>query len=230
MEETVRAFDLGRMLFGDEPPLFMLEIVVRCVVIYTYAFFLVRWVGGRSVAQLSMVEFLLVIALGSAIGDPLFYADVPLVHCLLVITVIVALNKALDMLIYRSQRAERFIDGRAVEIVRDGVIGWRELERRKIGHQELFQQLRTRGVRQLGEIEHAYLEPNGQISVFTRGRALRGLPIVPAWEVEPPETVDDPAAASGTVACVRCGTTLSGASRGKAEACPACGGRRWAKI
>jgi uncharacterized membrane protein YcaP (DUF421 family) len=44
---------------------------------------LVRWVGGRGVAQLSLIEFLLVIAPGSAVGDALFYPEVPLLHAML---------------------------------------------------------------------------------------------------------------------------------------------------
>ena len=73
MNDPVTAFDFGRMLFGDEPPLFLLEIAFRTVVIYVYTLVLIRWIGSRSIAQLSLVEFLLVIALGSAVGDAMFY-------------------------------------------------------------------------------------------------------------------------------------------------------------
>ena len=43
---------------------------------------MLRWIGSRTIAQLSTVEFLLVIALGSAVGDSMFYAEVPLLHAL----------------------------------------------------------------------------------------------------------------------------------------------------
>ena len=46
-------------------------------VIYAYSLLLIRWVGGRGIAQMSTVEFLLVIALGSAVGDAIFYPEVP---------------------------------------------------------------------------------------------------------------------------------------------------------
>ncbi len=73
---------------------------------YTYtcacAFVMVRWTGGRSVAQLTTVEFLLVIALGSAVGDPMSYPEVPLLHALATVTVIVLINKLLDVIALRS--------------------------------------------------------------------------------------------------------------------------------
>ena len=119
MNEQVVAFDLPRMLLGDEPPLFLLEIAVRTLIIYVYTLTLVRWLGGRSIGQLSMVEFLLVIALGSAVGDAMFYPDVPLVHAMVVITIVVMLDKALSFLVMRNTVLEDVIEGRTAEVVRD---------------------------------------------------------------------------------------------------------------
>ena len=87
MNEPVVPFDLMPMFFGTDPTLFYLEIVFRTCVIYIYALLLIRWVGGRGIAQMSTVEFLLVIALGSAVGDAMFYPEVPIFHAMLVITV-----------------------------------------------------------------------------------------------------------------------------------------------
>ncbi|WP_201772918.1 hypothetical protein, partial [Devosia riboflavina] len=94
--------DWQGMLIGNEPPTFLLEIVIRTVIIYSYTLALLRWLGSRAIGQLSTVEFLLVIALGSAVGDAMFYPDVPLLHCLLVVTVVVVANKLIDLGIARS--------------------------------------------------------------------------------------------------------------------------------
>ena len=67
MEPGFVPFDLQRMFFGDYPPLFYAEVAFRVVVIYGYTLVLIRWIGGRGVAQLSMVELLLVIALGALV-------------------------------------------------------------------------------------------------------------------------------------------------------------------
>ena len=67
MDEPVVALDLQRMLIGEGPPLFYIEIVVRTVIIYVYTLILLRWLGSRTVGQLSTIEFLLVIALAVAV-------------------------------------------------------------------------------------------------------------------------------------------------------------------
>ena len=46
--------------------------------------------GKRGMGELSPFELVIIVALGSAVGDPMFYADVPLVHGIIVITVVVA--------------------------------------------------------------------------------------------------------------------------------------------
>lgn len=76
MDTAIVPFDLQRMLIGDAPPLFFLEILVRTLVIYAYTLLLLRWLGSRTIGQLSTVEFVLVIALGSAVGDAMFYPEV----------------------------------------------------------------------------------------------------------------------------------------------------------
>ena len=217
--EAVEAFDLQRMLLGDEPPLFLLEIVVRTVIVYVYALLLLRWLGSRTIGQLSTVEFLLVIALGSAVGDAMFYPDVPLLHALLVVTVVVLANKGLDMLIARSKHAERTIDGEPEEVMRDGVICKEFLSSTSLGVSELFQQLREKGVEHLGQIAHAYIEADGRLSVFRNKADDRpGLPIMPPWELQPPQQ-----ATEGTLACMQCGTLAD-----HAQTCPHCGESRWA--
>lgn len=78
--DAITPFDWFRLFLGEDPPLFYLEIVFRILVIWIWTMVLLRWIGGRSISQLSVVEFLLVIALGSAVGDAMFYPEVPLAH------------------------------------------------------------------------------------------------------------------------------------------------------
>lgn len=210
--------DLQRMLIGEASPLFLLEIVVRTVIVYLYALLLLRWLGSRTIGQLSTVEFLLVIALGSAVGDAMFYPDVPLVHALLVVTIVVFANKGLDMLIARFKVAERAIDGVPEEVIRDGVICKPFLTSSSMGISELYQELRERGVEHLGQVARAYIEADGGLAVFRlRGQQRAGLPIVPPWEIEQP-----PRATEGVLACMRCGTLGD-----HAQTCPNCGHNHW---
>ncbi|WP_458790130.1 DUF421 domain-containing protein [Yoonia sp. MH D7] len=227
MSEPVIPFDLVRMFLGTEPALFYFEIIFRTCLVYAYALLLIRWVGGRGIAQMSTVEFLLVIALGSAVGDVMFYPEVPLFHAMLVITVIVVINKVLDTLIYRYSAVEKAIDGKTAEVIRDGVVNIDTLRHHKIGKSELFECLRKEGYVNLGEVRRAYLETSGRFSFFKAEDSRSGLPIEPAWDVQPPYKHGPGTQMSdGDLACCGCGTLVSGAVRTPA-ACEACRGTAW---
>ena len=58
------------------------------------------------------------------------------------------------------------IDMPKVNEYRDGVVGRALLESSVLTVNELFQQLREKGIRHLGEVRHAYLEADGSLSVF----------------------------------------------------------------
>jgi uncharacterized membrane protein YcaP (DUF421 family) len=229
--EPVVAFDLGRMLLGDEPPLFLLEIALRTVLIYVYTLALIRWIGSRSIAQLSLVEFLLVIALGSAVGDAMFYPDVPLVHCMIVITVVVLLDKALSFLVARNSRLEDVIEGKSVELVRNGLIRRGELRRTNMGLDELFEQLRLKGIRNLAEVRAAFLETNGMVSVFENSTAKTelGLSIDPPWDIAEPTKHDAGSFMSGscTLACCECAAVVSVSQDDAVPQCQNCGSEHW---
>ncbi len=224
MDQAVAALDLKRMLFGDESPLFLLEIAIRTAIIYGYTLLLLRWLGSRTVGQLSTVEFLLVIALGSAVGDAMFYADVPLIHAMLVVTLVVVANKLLDVMIAKSAPAEHFLDGEPREAVRDGVVVRDFLDQASISRQELFQELRENGIEQLGEVRRAYIEKDGKVTVFKFAKDHGpGLPIVPPPQIEPPELVSPGAAGGGAkLVCVTCGAGHQGS-----DACANCERTEW---
>lgn len=228
MDQQVIPFDLVRMFIGEQPPLFYAEILFRTVLIYVYTLAMIRWIGGRGVAQLSMVEFLLVIALGSAVGDAMFYPEVPLLAAMAVITTIVLINKVLDRLIVRSDRAKTTLDGRPVALVRDGRILLDAIDHRDLGISEIKSMLRLAGVENLGELRAAYLEAGGGLSVFRAHPPRPGLSLVPPRHLlNPPPATDKPLAMDGQTCCGICGAPTGAqiiATRGR---CSHCDGRAW---
>jgi uncharacterized membrane protein YcaP (DUF421 family) len=232
MDQPVTPFDLHRMFFGVQPLLFYAEILVRTLLIYSYTLVMIRWIGGRGVAQMSMVEFLLVIALGSAVGDAMFYPEVPVLMAMLVITIVIGMNKVLDIMIVRSDRAKNVIDGRAVALVQDGRILPEGMAACDMGPAEVKAMLRLAGVRNLGAIQHAYLESGGGVSVFHLDRPRAGLALVPPHSVIPHQdsapALRDPAdAPSGQACCARCGAVEDAGRVLPDHKCSYCGQNLW---
>lgn len=225
MSDPVVPFELGRLFLGDTPALYYLEIVFRSTLGYLYCFLLIRLLSGRALAQISMTDLVLVIALGSAVGDMAFYADVPILHALVVITVIVLLTKGLDRSMHRWDVAKRLLENVPVVLVQDGVINKRSAARREMNTLEVMERLRLKGVRNLGEVEWAFLEPDGSVSLFRHENPRPGLSIVPPHDVDPPIQSLTPAGAGEARCCRGCGA-LAGADEPAAR-CDNCGSEVW---
>lgn len=196
--------DWSRLLFGEDfsVPL-LLEILLRTGVVFLWLVFLLRMTGKRGLSQLSPLELAIVIALGSAAGDPMLYTEVPVLLAMLVLTAVVALQRVVSWWMIRSRRLETFVDGTPMELVRNGVIVDGSLLRARLSREDLFERLRPKGVEQLGQVRRVYLEQSGELSVFLLppGLVRPGLPIAPPWDVEPPHD----SGPSGVVACQACG-------------------------
>ncbi|MDK2012520.1 MULTISPECIES: DUF421 domain-containing protein [unclassified Deinococcus] len=224
MSAEVVPFDWARIFLGDTPPLFLLEIIFRTTVIFGWLLLLLRFTGKRGLAQLSPLELAIVIGLGSAAGDPMFYPEVPLLHAMLVLAVVVSLQTLLARLVIRSERVETFVEGVPVELVRDGVLSGRALEVSNLSREDLFERLRAQGVRQLGEVQRAYFEQDGNLTVFTHAQhAPPGLPVVPPWDLEPPRVVQRGEPVRGPLACLGCGTTRDPSGQQDAGTLSPCG-------
>lgn len=162
-------FDLTRILIGDRETAyvaFFLEIVLRTVVMYAYTIFLSRMVGQGGVGQIGPFEFVLVIAVGSAAGDPMFYPEVGLLQGILVITVVILLHRVTTGFLHRHKKIEKVLEGAPIMVVAEGEVVEAALGSGTLTERELFALLRLEGVRDTGEVHCAFFEPNGRLSVF----------------------------------------------------------------
>jgi hypothetical protein len=71
LQEADYAFDLSRILLGNRPWIFLVEIFLRTAIMYCYVLLLVRFLGKRGMGQLAPFDFVIVIALGSATQLPM---------------------------------------------------------------------------------------------------------------------------------------------------------------
>ena len=161
------SFDLHRIILGDLPAAFYLEILMRTTVLFLFTLLLIRATGKRSLGQLSVFDFVIIIALGSAVGDPMFYEDVPLLYGMVVVAVVVGLERVLALLTSRQARLELMVDSSPTVLVREGVVDYTALRHELMSVSELFQALRVGGIEQLDDVALAVLEPSGHISIRT---------------------------------------------------------------
>lgn len=218
--------DWNQLLFGENDRAFLLSVALRTGVMFLVILLGLRILGKRGVHQLSVFELGVIIGLGSAAGDPMFYQDVGLLSCVVVFVVVLAMYRLLELSIEKSDRIADAVEGKPRTLARDGALDIDAVEHEKISRPELFSQLRVKGVTHLGQVRLAVLEPSGVVSTFFRRDAevTPGLPILPELFDANAECID----VSGAYACTRCGHTAS-FGVGDEPRCPRCGRTSWVR-
>lgn len=213
-----------QLLIGDEDWSFLGPVALRTAAMFVVILVGLRLMGKRGIKQLSVFELGVIVGLGSAAGDPMFYSAVGLLPCLLVFTIVLALYHTLEVTLNHHPKLANTIEGRPVEVIRDGRLVLPAIEKEDLSTPEMFVQLRVRQISHLGQIRSAILEPTGELSVFfERDEAVQpGLPILPALYDQRFETIASRAAYS----CTYCGHTAT-LEPGEPPQCPICEHTEW---
>ncbi len=219
------AFELDRLLMNNLPYSFLFEIVFRCVVMYVVAIVTLKLAGRRGVKQLSIFELVIILTLGSAAGDALFYEDVGLIPAIVVFVVILLLYRATTYLISSSEKTEQWLEGKPQYLIEDGEFSIDKFGREDLAQDEFFAELRLRNVTHLGQVDIAILETSGQISVFfvADEKVRHGLPILPHTFKKSVDSFK----ADTHYACKFCSNVQSIEAVTSEMICDRCGKKRW---
>lgn len=224
-KDSVIPFDWQRIWLSEETPsFFLLEVAFRSLVMYLLILLTLRITGKRGVKQLSLFELTIILSLGSAAGDPMFYADVPLGHIIVVFGVVVFCYLLFNQLTEKSERVEHWLEGAPVCIINEGKIDLEAFRKENLTYQELFGEIRQQQVEHLGQVRKIYLEASGELSIFFYApeEVRPGLPIFPELLHRPLEQISE----SGLYACRTCGHCQSLVSS-LPNPCERCGNKQW---
>ena len=216
-------FEWERMLLNELPVKFLLEVIFRSTIMFVTLLLVLRIAGKRGVRQLSIFETVIIISLGSAAGDPMFYEDVGLFPAITVFITIISLYRLVTWLTGKSKKFETFLEGKTVCLIHEGRFSINEFKKESLAQDEFFSELRLKNVEHLGQVRNAYLESSGEVSVFYYDdKDIKpGLPILPERFNLKSKKIDT----EGIYSCSFCGHTIE-QKAGKAV-CENCGRDEW---
>lgn len=197
-------FDWGRIFLNNYNPSFLLEVIFRTVVLFLSVLIILRLAGKRGLKQLSIFELAIIIALGSAAGDPMMYPDTPILPAILNFILVIGIYKLITWLAAKYRIFEDIIEGKCECILENGVI--KEKKLKIFGYDEFLSELRTLQITHLGQVEKVYLETSGMLSVYyyEDDRVIPGLPIQPEYYNQSLKIIKE----SGHYSCISCGYTV----------------------
>jgi len=159
--------DLASIVLPDVPPL---EIVLRGTRTYLGIFLLLRVTLKRESGAAGLPDLLLVVLIADAAQDAMAGQYRNVGDGLLLVAVIIAWSVALDWIGDHVPAVQRFVHPPPLLLVRDGKLQARNLRAELLTRDELMSHLRAQGVGDIEEVERAYLEGDGQLTVVKRDR------------------------------------------------------------
>ena len=216
--------DWHQLLWGDLDISFLKQIAIRTVVMYLIILLALTILGKRGVKQLSIFELVIIISLGSAAGDPMFYKEVGLGSALAVFVCIILCYKITTHLVFKFKVVEKVLEGEPIYLIDDGVFSINNFNKESLGYDEFFSEMRQLNVAHLGQIDIAILEISGEISLYyyKDEDVLYGLPILPSLYNQ--QLYEIPK--EGYYSCAYCGFTENVIAK-KRHICSNCQHDKW---
>jgi len=221
---TLLKIDWTAFFVGEEGWTFLGEISLRTFIMYVIILFGLRLLGKRGVKQLSIFELVVIISLGSAAGDPMFYKEIGLLIPVVIFAVIVASYRLTTFLTAKSTKMDDIIEGKSTYLIEDGKFSIDNFNKETLAHDEFFSELRQLSISHLGQVKTAILETSGSLSVyfFEDDKVGYGLPILPKLFDSSTCTIDK----AGFYACCFCGQ-VEELSPVKEHICNVCARKNW---
>ena len=145
----------------------VIKVVCYTMFMYFYLIFIIRLMGKREVGSLSVFDLAVYFTISDLITMSIVDHDISIINCIVSVAVLCFLQKGLAILTLKSKRARDFIDGKKSLIINNGVIDFKEMKKQRYTIDDLYTQIRDKGVDDITKIKWAILENTGKLSVIT---------------------------------------------------------------
>ena len=139
---------------------------IRTIILYLVLIGVIRLMGKRQIGQMEPSEFVVTMLVANLASIPMQDGSIPLFSGLIPILTVLGAELVLSVLCLRSIRLRQFLCGKPVILIENGHILQDNLRKTRITLDELTGHLREKDVLDLGAVQFAILETNGNLSVF----------------------------------------------------------------
>jgi uncharacterized membrane protein YcaP (DUF421 family) len=223
-KEDIHISDWLRIVVGEVPAAFYLELVLRAAIVFLLLMVAMRFMGKRMSGLLSRNELVAMVSLAAAIGTPLTSPDRGILPAVMIAIVVVYIERWISAKAFRNEEFERYAIGKLDILVNDAVIDLEVLKKVRISRERLMAELRGSGIKQLGSVKRFYMEASGFFTLIENEEPNEGLLILPSWDEEFCKRLTPSAT---QISCGICGLLQPKATDSKTQ-CPHCGEVAWA--
>ncbi|MGI5922005.1 MAG: DUF421 domain-containing protein [Syntrophomonadaceae bacterium] len=146
----------------------MLGFALRAVGMYFLALLMIRLLGKRALGELGPFDFVVMTGVGHTVVSIALDKSIPFYEGIVILGTLALLEYLVGYVSLKNQRLSNIITGKPIVLIDEGKILKNNLAREKFNVDDLMQELRKKGIRDLSEVHKGILEPCGGFSVILR--------------------------------------------------------------
>ena len=144
----------------------ILTITLRTIFFYFFVVFAYRLMGKREVGQLGVVDLIVSIMMAELVVISIENFEQPIIYAIIPIIILILLEISLAFLSIKSRSFRAIFGGKPSLIICNGKINYHEMVKQRYSTDDLLLHLRQKEIKNIEDVEYAFLESNGKLSIF----------------------------------------------------------------
>lgn len=144
----------------------LMSVILRTTFFYFFIVLLYRLMGKREIGQLGIIDLIVSILIAELVAISIENIDQSLWMTIIPLSLLGVLEILLAFISIKSRTFRRIFDGKPSLIICNGKVNYKEMVKQRYSMDDLLLSMRQKEIKDLNEIEYAFLEPNGKLSIF----------------------------------------------------------------
>ena len=173
----------------------MLITFIRAIILYIIVLIVMRLMGKREIGQLQPFELAIAIMIADLASIPMTEIGIPISKGIIPILGLLVMHLLISFINLKSIKLRELICGKPAILIYRGKIDEKVLKKERFTINELQERLRGNNIVNIGDVEYAILETNGEVTVIQKPNKRNSIPedfnIMPDYEGIPYDLVID---------------------------------------
>ena len=157
---------------------FIIQIAIKLTIGFTALLIYMNINGKGQLAPVTATDQIGNYVLGGIIGGVIYNPGITVVQFLIVLLIWISLMTAINFLKSSSEGVKKVFDGQMIFLVKNGEIIKENFAKANLSLVDFYTKMRMKGVVRVKDIDEAFVESNGQITILQKNDKNIAIPLV----------------------------------------------------
>ncbi len=153
-------------------------VIIRTFLIYALITIVYRFIDQRAVRDLGVIDWTISILIAILASHSIEHLDQSIFLSIVPILLLIGMQKSILYRSFKNRKVRNVFEKEPSVLIDRGKVHFSELVKQHYHLDDLFKKLRSKGIKNIEEVDYAILETNGKLSVFSKdGKAGHDYPL-----------------------------------------------------